>query len=47
MIMTPMRLIIVSAVGDGKTCGAAASSTAKANHGASALSLAVMTRAFP
>ena len=47
MIMTPMTLIIVSAVADGKTRGAAARITAKASHGPSALSLAVTTRAFP
>ena len=47
MIMTPMRLIMVSAVADGKMRGAAMRITAKASHGASPLSLAVMTRACP
>ena len=47
MIMTPMTLIIVSAVADGKTRGAARGLAANASHGASALSLAVMTRACP
>ena len=47
MIMTPMTLIMVSAVADGKMRGAATRITAKASHGASALSLAVTTRAFP
>jgi hypothetical protein len=47
MIMTPMRLIIVNAVGEGKTRGAAMRIRAKASHGASPLSLAVMTRACP
>ena len=47
MIMTPMTLIIVSAVADGKTRGAAARIVANVSHGASALSLAVMTRACP
>ena len=47
MIMTPMTLIIVSAVADGKTRGAAMRIAAKASHGASALSLAVMIRACP
>ena len=47
MIMTPMTLIIVSAVADGKTRGAATRIRAKASHGAIALSFGFMTRAFP
>ncbi len=45
--MTPMTLIIVSAVADGNTRGATTSTRANVSHGDSALSLAVMTRAFP
>ena len=47
MIMTPMTLIIVSAVADGKTRGAATRIRAKASHGASALSFALHDLRLP